>query len=945
MQLTDKEDKLYKMLSIISLNGKSLTWSKLVNDAYQLAEMLDVDENGIKKVINYYQERNGISKKDSSVLSENNDPCWFSHLLENGRTFYLNRYCEYLVQDKKMSQKVVESIKKDLVKICSKFADPKNPYVTNKKGIVVGDVQSGKTANYIGIINLAVDIGYKNIVLLTGTTENLRNQTQKRVDSGFIGAKSTTIAKQIEYIGVGSFEKQYFAITYTDEDKDFLKNVLDSIKTNETDLNKPRIFVIKKNKKVLTELKEYLEVNGKGRSDSSVLIIDDECDYASLNTRTKENRTAINGLIGEFFKLFKTTTYVGYTATPYANIFVDPNDTIDSIDLFPRDFIVLLEPPTDYVGGKKMFSKWYENDFEHEHKTSKTLYGPHIYLLSDKENHFLPTVHTIDDIPYGIPESLKLAICSFLISNCIRTLKGDRTEHRSMLINISRFNDVQEEIKRLVLDYVNDMKNAIEQTYMRKDLEKFLTSDITRMIYRVWSTDEVFYDKFGEDKEKGILPNRERFSWESIQTLLYEEIEKFEVAVANYRHKTDRYNYDNKKDVGARVIVIGGFSLSRGLTLEGLITSYYNRNATAYDVLLQMGRWFGYRPNYEELCMVFMTQLSVDSFRAAIIATEELKDSFREMADANKTPMEFGLAVRTSPESLETNLLVTARNKCKNATPYKRTINLSGKVVDTSKIYKDKEINEINTTAVKKLIEEAKMTGKLFVNSEADNDYKMLSGIDGDLIKKFISRIKFPLVNKSLDKDGISSIITKCPSLHKWDVVFAKGNRKEAFYYDFGIIHEKAVFRSFVSRKTETFVRIADTNNRLADPNLFRIGLTFEQYKTLSPDGKRQTLKAEEYLKFERNPLLIIYPIWIKSIDGEEKKYGTEDDSVEIENSYFQKPLIGIALGFPGKASETVETEYLYNKIKIEQILAEEGELDIDEDEDKYLEEEWNDEL
>ena len=941
MQLTDKEDGLYGMLAILSMKGKPLTFAELVKHAHGFAELLGVDEDGIKKVINYYQEVNGVSKIDSRIL-RGEDAFWLSDNIEDDKIPHLDRYIRYLIDKKKFSIDVVGSLKRDLIRTVKNFADPYSMFVLCKKGLVVGDVQSGKTANYIGLINLAVDIGYKNVVLLTGTTENLRNQTQKRIDDGFIGAKSKTIGRQIEYTGVGLDLKQYFAITFTDEDKDFLKNVLDSIKANELDYNKPRIFVIKKNKRVLNELKEYLASNEGTRSDSSLLIIDDECDYASLNTRTKENRTAINGLIGEFFKLFKTTTYVGYTATPYANVFVDPDDTPESIDLFPKDFIVLLEPPSDYIGGPQIFKKW-DNEEKEKYKVGSLSYGPHVYLLSENEKDFLPTVHQIDDRLFELPLSLKTAICSFLIANCLRTLKGDLTEHRSMLINISRFNDVQEHIKMLVLDYVKEMRDAIEQTYMRTNLDKFLNSDITRLLYKIWTTDEVYYSTFGENKEKNIPPLRERFKWEQIQPLLYEEIQKMEVAVANYKHKNDRYNYDDKKDEGARVIVIGGFSLSRGLTLEGLMISYYNRNASAYDVLLQMGRWFGYRPNYEELCMVFMTQINIDCFKAAILATEELKDSFRQMADEDKTPMEFGLSVRKAPETLDTNLLVTARNKCKNSATYRRIISLGGKVVDTSKIYKSKENNETNKMAVEKLLEEARYEGKTFEIANSDPGYKMLVGIDRELICKFITRVKYPLANKSFDKDGIIQLIKKQESLSNWDVVFAKGNRQgaDAFDYHFSGIDGRAVFRSFISRKRETFIRIADTNNRLADPNLFRIGLTLEQYNDLKEhsDGKT-SFQVTEYLKYDRKPLLIIYPIWLKAYTDENRNNQSkgELDSFDIESEFKGIPMIGIALGFPGKAGDNVEAEYLYNKIKIDQILAEEGEEDIDED-DLYVEE------
>ena len=311
------------------------------------------------------------------------------------------------------------------------------------------------------------------------------------------------------------------------------------------------------------------------------------------------------------------------------------------------------------------------------------------------------------------------------------------------------------------------------------------------------------------------------------------------------------------------------------------------------------------------------------------------------MAEEGKTPMEFGLAVKKAPETLDTNLLVTARNKCKNSATFTRIISLGGRVVDTSKIYKSQDINEANRLAVEKLLEEARYDGKTFETSKCDPEYKMLSDISYELICRFISRVKYPLANKSFDKDGILQLIKKQDSLSKWDVVFAKGNRKGSFDYSFTGISGMAVYRSFISRKRETFVRIADTNNRLADPNLFRIGLTANQLEILKKTGGTNTsFQAKEYLKFERNPLLIIYPIMLKSYEDDKRNNQSkgELDSFEVEEEYKNKPMIGIALGFPGKAGDNIEAEYLYNKIKVEQIIAEEGEEDIDED-DLYMEE------
>ena len=947
MQLNEKEKMLNALLGIVTVGEKSLSWAELVQHAYNFGKQFKIPEESVERVILYFEETYGIKKPTAKIICDADWSDWLSDFFKNHKKEYFERYQRYLLSEKEMPPLVVESLGIDIERMCKHFANPYSEYVTSKKGLVVGDVQSGKTSNYIGLINMACDIGYKNFVLLTGTTESLRNQTQKRVDDGFIGAKSNSISKQIEYLGVGKNDEKYYAITLTDQNTDFLKRVADAIKINEDDVNKPRIFIIKKNKRVLDELSEYLSVGENTRSDSSLLILDDECDYASLNTKAGTNRTAINGLISKLFNLYKTTTYVGYTATPYANIFVDPNDEEDKQDLFPKDFIALLEPPTNYMGGTKVFESFKENLTLANSQHGPSLYGPHVYILNEGEKDFLPTIHTITEAPSGIPNSLKKAICSFLIANCIRTLKGDKTKHRSMLINISRFNDIQEDIKHFVDEYLTEMKNAIEQTYMLSDLNRFLNSEVTQMLYDVWVKYDVYHEKFGEDAEKGIPSNRERFAWIDIQHLLNDEIQMFETTIANYKHKNDRYDYDAKEDVGARVIVIGGFSLSRGLTLEGLMTSYYSRNASAYDVLLQMGRWFGYRPNYEELCMVFMSQINIDSFRAAIDATEELKQSFRDMEEAGKTPKNFGLMVKGSPDSLDTNLLVTAKNKCRSASFYRRIVNISGKVLDTSKIFKSKEINDNNESAVRILLNSASQLGKTFVVSESDSKYKYLKSVPVSLIISFLSQFKFPFANKKFDKDGIVSLLKSDvnPILRSWDIVFAKGRKNDGWSCDYTGEDSPVVYRSFISRKKENYLRIAGSNNRLADPNLFRIGLTEEQYdEVLNSDPGKTAHAAEDYLKFNRNPLLIIYPM---RIGEDQNDNGSEDngslDTKEVAASFDNTNVIGIALGFPGNSSIEYGAEYLYNTVKISEIESENGGSDDIDDDYELMEEEMDD--
>ena len=213
------------------------------------------------------------------------------------------------------------------------------------------------------------------------------------------------------------------------------------------------------------------------------------------------------------------------------------------------------------------------------------------------------------------------------------------------MINISRFNEMQSSIRYYVNEYVEKLKIVIEQT-SNMSKEKFIRNEEMKSLYELYNSDG-FYKEY-----------RDIYDWSKIQELLYSEISKFEVVIINNKIKEkDRFNYDNYIDTGARVIAIGGFVLSRGLTLEGLMVSYFSRSGCAYDTMLQMCRWFGYRPGYEKLCRVYMSKISLLHFDTVLDATEDLKLQFREMNAQGKTPRDFGLMVKESPDILETTML------------------------------------------------------------------------------------------------------------------------------------------------------------------------------------------------------------------------------------------------------------------------------------------------
>ena len=449
-QIKRASDMLY-----LALRGKKCTHSEVVEMAKRLMPIVFLSpmdtllEYGaiLNEIISYYEIEVGIKTYAPDVIAKDKQSkYWLAKIKPNIPHAYFDRYRQYL-RAEGFANKVIENIEATCEEILSYCANPKNPSgIDKKKGLVVGDVQSGKTANYLGLINMAFDYGYKIVVLLAGTTNSLRLQTQKRTDKGVIGAKSDTIGNTIEYIGVGFNPQDHFAVPFTNQANDFAKFIQRNLNAAISDFNKPVVLVVKKVKGILESVGERLqsELTEKGVLDSkSILIIDDEADNASINTAKPDaSPTSINKSIRAIFNKFPIASYVGYTATPFANVFINPHDDEDNLDLFPSDFIVQLNSPDNYFGGRKVFPK----DDETLPKCLR--------LLNEDEENFLPVIHSIESEYPVLPHSLKEAIHEFLINNVIRTLRGHKTKHRSMMINITRYNKVQQKIEASVSAYI-----------------------------------------------------------------------------------------------------------------------------------------------------------------------------------------------------------------------------------------------------------------------------------------------------------------------------------------------------------------------------------------------------------------------------------------------------------------------------------------------------------
>jgi len=640
---------------------------------------------------------------------------------------FWNRYKWYLEEKKKLPFTSLDSINKLTDRTLDALFDPKEKTVIDKRGMVVGQVQSGKTANYTGLICKAVDAGYKFIIILAGMYKNLRSQTQLRIDEGFLGFDTQhqrAFQRNNIWIGVGELQENRgivaHSLTSSMDSGDFNKNAADSSGFNFR-TNDPIIAVVKKNARVLERLEQWLSAQASEQADGNrsirqkaLLLIDDEADHASINTRIDDlNPTTINKRVRNLLRIFDRSAYVGYTATPFANIFIPINDD----NLFPRDFIINLKAPSNYVGPDKIFGfEPSENDKE----IIDTF--PVVHCINDYQN-FVPDKHKKDDpLPLEIPESLKTAIRCFIITCSIRMHRGQVNVHNSMLIHVSRFVRWQHHIKVLVEEVFNFYRRGIEQNFLPVIEEFRLTFEQDKVNHLSFKTTT---DKILCSELQDFDPNIKSHNWKEISKNLHKAASRIQVKEI-HGGAADTLNYYDNKD-GLSVIAIGGNKLSRGLTLEGLSVSYFLRASKMYDTLMQMGRWFGYRPGYVDLCRLFTSQELNEWFCHITFASEELRNEFDYMSDiAGSTPEQYALRVRTHPGVLQ----ISASNKIRNAEEVH--ITWSGRLAQTYLLQKNSTTISLNLKAAKELI------NKLPNQKEIVSNNFLWRNVEVEVVKTFL---------------------------------------------------------------------------------------------------------------------------------------------------------------------------------------------------------------
>lgn len=639
-----------------------------------------------------------------------------------------------------------------------------------------------------------------------------------------------------------------------------------------------------KNASTLRNLTEWLKAtSATGQQhfvNEPMLLIDDEADNASINIKYgKEGISTINGQIRKLLKLFSRSCYVGITATPFANIFIEPdteNEMYES-DLFPRHFIISLEPPSNYFGTNKVFLQ----DS-----------SPVVKYIKDNEE-VLPIKHDIGWELETLPLSMIKSIRTFVLACAIRLTMGGGRQHCSMLVNASRFINVQSQLKYEIAVVLKRIQQSA-RVYGALSPDQALKDPEMAALEQTWQ--EVY---------TSTIPVPE---WATIQNCLHRAASPIKVIEVNSK-STEPLNYSHYRN-GLSVIAVGGYSLSRGMTLEGLTVSYFLRSSVMYDTLMQMGRWFGYRNGYENLCRLWMTEETEGWYQHISESIEELREELHSMVRLGATPKEFGLRVRSHPD----NLIVTARNKMGSGQMLRLKIGLANRFCETSILKRDQASLKANLQSVFRLGEYLEKIGYPPSSAEKDRYGWLLKDIPSEAVLKFLGEFQnHPGFTLTDPRPLTQYIIERSETeLQAWDVLFASvQNSRSSMGNNILKNHTLGIKINCQTRtagsRSDSKTLYVSNKQRVSSRGIEKVGLSsalIERVESEYRSSRQSTQSNMNYpdriYRAERTrPLLIIHLLKIKTASQD-----------EIEH---RDPVVAWSISFPKTETEEERVEYVVN--------------------------------
>ncbi len=776
---------------------------------------------------------------EAHVLGRNDDEYWYSP--SNFRTYYWKEYKNKLIE-KNFPDISIENIDSSTTKILKLMSHPELPSF-KKHGLVMGHVQSGKTANYTGLIAKAIDCGYKNIIIFSGIHNNLRDQTQKRIE---------------EDLFLFNNDKQELNIHYLTKqgDKDFDDSQHTSIFLN----TNPKIFIIKKQWKVLEKLINWFSsFEQEILANYPTIIIDDEADNATIDVSKDSNYdeeyyeiedddpSLTNQYIRTLRNLFQKVCYVGYTATPFANVLIDPFEEHEEYGepLYPKDFIIALPKPIGYSGTDELFPTLTNAELTADHEPYD-----HIYLINENDHNHLLNENSLQ-YKYLLPESLKIAFYHFLITAVLRDNRNIKNNIHSFLIHIHHEISAHKFIK-------NKFENFFEQFTYQFSLPKPYDSDVITEI-------ELFKDYWEHIK---IKLSASDYSYDEIKQAICDIFQKINIVDINSESK-DELDFSDL-DGDKFYIIIGGNRLSRGLTIEGLTVTYFTRSSKYYDTLLQMGRWFGFRKGYEDLIKIFTTTENYYWFNWLNNVEESIRRDIERYDKYDKTPLQLAVRIKTHP-----GMHVTSPLKMKNTTEFSLRPSFNGRTYSTLDFHLDTTSLQKNINHTNRFI--GKLSNKYKLSIKKEN--WLWENVAIEICAKFLENLLIPLDSTSFPKSDIMEYIDRLNREHqelsRWSVLLAN-NTQTKKHFDVAGYNVGLANRSKVIGKNSSLIIL---QNSLFD-------LDLKNGETRHPD----------------NALLIIHIIDKDSIPANFESY--EPWFKENEN---KNHIIGLVIVFPN--SDNAERE------------------------------------
>lgn len=796
------------------------------------------------------------SLKLSTTLREEGDWDWYPGP-RSGDTFW-PALREYLL-DEKFEEDVVDSVDEESTKVVSCLDAPWWSTV-DTRGLVVGHVQSGKTANFTAVTAKAADIGYRIFVILSGMTNSLRQQTQRRMERELISQNPDRWHR------------------LTQEEEDFVKPPVRAASLLASDDQK-LIAITKKNSVRLRKFVDWLKSAGEEvLNNAPALVIDDEADYASVNTQTDEGeRSTINSLILELLEVLPRSAYVGYTATPFANVLINPQAPED---LYPRSFIHALPTPDDYFGAETIFGRDRLEFDDSEpvddgYEMVRYVDEEELSSLSARESE-----RDRDEFEPDVTESLQSALRYFLLATAARRVREEDGFFSTMLVHTDRLIAVQNQLGDRLREQMSELQKGIQGRS-----KAFVDSLRTQ-----WKNESGRV----ESRSLGLQP----VTFDELAPHLPEVLEDLRVVVVN-SESSDSLDYESDRGT---YVVVGGDVLSRGLTLEGLMVSFFVRRAGNYDTLLQMGRWFGYWENYADLPRLWMTDQLYDFFYDLATVEREIRHDIQRYTELGVTPTEFAVRIRTHP-----TLNITSRSKMGEAVEVPSSY--SGSEIQTTWFrHTDSGWLNNNLTVTRELIAGAQEDGCAF-DLHRDRYRWVARAVPVERVLNFLNEFRFHRHDEKFNVDSLNSYIDRQLNrgyLERWNIGVLGQTQKDIGTVDLALPEDARLLtrtrlEGAGSEGQDAYIKaLMSRQDVVAD---------FEEL----PSGV-SALKWEELYSlrwhsppFDETPLLLIYPIAKDSEPSSGSSQRVPLGAVEH--------MIGLGLVFPDTDDFEAET---YVKARLE---------------------------